>query len=315
MGFGTLAKGLLTWIPGLAPLSISLNRTAGGGTASASYCYGVWMKHLTLAASRGMAGVPRTVLELGPGASLGTGLAALLSGAERFIAIDSVRHLKPEANIAVFWELVQLFRNRAARPTRGFPCFDQYLDERLFPSHLLAELRLHAALAPARLERIAAAVAGVGDERHGGILRYHTWKTLQPIEAAEVDYVFSHVVLNHVEDLESVYAHCGRWVRPGGWMTHQIDFTSLETTEEWNGHRAYGELAWKIIAGRRPYFVNREPPATHLDLMRRNGFEIVEAIRGLREDGVARDELAPRWRGMSDEDLATQTLFVIARRA
>lgn len=314
MGFATVAKGLLTWIPGVAPLSISRNRTAGGGTASAAYCYGVWMKHLALACSRGMAEVPRSVLELGPGASLGTGLAALLSGAERYIAVDAVRHLRNDANVAAFWELVQLFRNRAPRPTAGFPPFDQYLDERLFASDILTDARLKAALAPARLERIAAAVAAVGDERHGGIVRYHTWSTLQPIARGDVDFVFSHVVLNHIEDLDALFAHCARWVRPGGWMTHQVDFTSLNTTDEWNGHRGYGELAWKIIAGRRPYFVSREPPSSYVDLLRRHGFEVVDLIRGTREGGITRSQLAPRWQGISDEDLATQTAFFIARR-
>ena len=317
MAFATLAKGLLTWIPGVAPLAIARNRTSGGGTASASYCYGVWMKHLTLAYSRGMRGirgVPHSVLELGPGSSIGTGIAALLSGAERYVAIDTVRHLLPEANVAVFWELAQLLRNRAPRPSPGFPSFDEYLDENLFPSEILADERLERALAPARLEKLASAIAAVGDERHGGLVRYHTWSTLRDMDAGEVDFLFSHVVMNHIEDLDGVYAKCARWLRPRGWMTHQIDFTSLNTTDEWNGHRAYGEFAWKVIAGRRAYFVNREPLATHLEVQRRHGFEVVDVIRGTRDGGIPRSKLAPRWRGISDEDFATQTAFVISRR-
>lgn len=314
MGIATLAKGLLTWIPGVAPLSISRNPGAAGGTASASYCYGVWMKHLALAGSRGMAGVPRSVLELGPGASIGTGLAALMSGAQRYVGLDTVRHLSHEANLAVFWELARLFRARAPRPRAGFPCFDEFLDARLFPGAILDERRLERALAPERLERLEAAVRALRGGGQGGPIRYHTWTEAGAIAGGSIDFAFSHVVMNHVEDLAGAYAWLGRWLAPGGWMTHQVDFTSLGTTRAWNGHLAYSDLAWKILAGRRPYFMNREPLATHTLLMKRHGFEIVDVIRGREVAGLARAGLARRWQRISDDDLATRTAFVIARR-
>jgi SAM-dependent methyltransferase len=273
----------------------------------------VWIKHLSILNAHGMQDIPRSVLELGPGESVGTGVAALLSGAERYVAIDAVPHMRPEANVAVFTELLQLFRSRAPRPRPGFPPIDHYLDERLFPSAALGEARLERALAPERLARIEAAVRAVGSDDPDAMIRYCTWSAPQPVAEASVDMVFSHVVLNHVEDLEGLYAKCARWLRPGGWMSHQVDFTCLGTAAEWNGHRAYGDLAWKVIRGRRPYFVNREPLATHLKLLDAAGFE-VQLLRGRKEGGITRAQLAPRWRGISDEDLATQTGFFVCRR-
>ena len=56
-----------------------------GGTESARYCYSVWLRHLCLAQSADpRLGVPRVVAELGPGDSIGIGLAALLSGVEKY---------------------------------------------------------------------------------------------------------------------------------------------------------------------------------------------------------------------------------------
>ena len=60
--------------------------------------------------------------------------------------------------------------------------------------------------------------------------------------------------------------------------------------------------------------MNREVLTTHLALMQRIGFDIVHVTRGERQGGLARNELAARWRACSDEDLRTQTGFVIARR-
>lgn len=312
MNVKVMAKGLLTWVPGVQERFY--DRCAAGGTASAAYCYGVWIKHLALLAGHGMHRVPRSVLELGPGASIGTGAAALLSGADRYIAIDAVPHVRSAANRAVFAELVGLFSARAPRPTAGFPAFDHLLDGRLFPSGILGEAQLRRSLAPERVARLEAAVDHAGRPGASEAIRYFTWDHPQPVAAGSIDLAFSHVVMNQVTDLEKVYGRLGAWVAPGGWMSHQIDFTSLGTADEWNGHRAYGELAWKVISGHRPYFVNREPPATHLRLIEAAGFDIVSLERGRLPGGIDRSQLAARWRGMSDDDLATQTAFVVARR-
>jgi hypothetical protein len=222
--------------------------------------------------------------------------------------------MRHEANVAVLQELLRMFGSRAPRPSAGYPPFDHLLDERLFPSGILDDARLARTLAPDRVERIDHAVRAAALGHPDPMIEYHTWSTLRPVHDGEVDLVFSHVVMNQVDELEDVYGRCGRWVRPGGWMSHQIDFTSLGTADEWNGHRAYSELAWKIIAGRRPYFVNREPLATHLATIEANGFDVVKLIRGYETGGISRAQLAPRWRRISDEDLATQTGFIIARK-
>ena len=260
-----VAKGLCSWIPGVR--RAFYDRAAARGTGSASYCYGVWIKHLTLRWASGMPSVRGTVLEFGPGESIGTGVAALLSGAERYVAVDSIAHMRPEGNLAIFHALVQLFRARAPRPKPGFPPIDEHLDARLFPSGALDEATLGRALEPTRLARIERAVKAVGTGSPDPMLRYCTWGDCLAIADGSVDLAFSHVVLNHVADLDALYGLCKSWIKPGGWMSHHVDFTSLGTARDWNGHRAYGELMWKIVSGNRPYFVNREPLQTQTGFM------------------------------------------------
>src|SRR4030095_12333669 len=98
-----ILKGLLTYIPGLHG---TFKKGTTGGTDSARYCYGVWLKHLTLLWANGLQEMPATIVELGPGDSLGTGLAALLTGVKRYYALDVVRFANPERNMMIFEELV-----------------------------------------------------------------------------------------------------------------------------------------------------------------------------------------------------------------
>jgi hypothetical protein len=78
-------KGAATYIPGLDKVASKWRKRGTGGTDTAAYCYEVWLKHLTLLWANGMRTIPDTVAELGPGDSLGTGLAALLSGANHYL--------------------------------------------------------------------------------------------------------------------------------------------------------------------------------------------------------------------------------------
>src|SRR4051812_17852269 len=108
-----LALGLTTYIPGLRGLALR-NR---GTTHDARYCYSVWLRHLVMASIGGAQPYPRVVAELGPGRSLGIGLAALIGGAEHYCALDVVRLAADrEANLTVFDQLVMLFRARTPIP-------------------------------------------------------------------------------------------------------------------------------------------------------------------------------------------------------
>lgn len=141
------AIGALTYLPGFERL-IAARGT--GGTDSARYCYGVWLKHLVMLWECGMRSMPRTLAELGPGDTLGVGLAAMLSGVDEYYALDVIEYANRDANLRILDELVALFSQRAPRTHKGWPDYDSYLDAGLFPSHILPASVLDAALAPAQ---------------------------------------------------------------------------------------------------------------------------------------------------------------------
>jgi SAM-dependent methyltransferase len=300
--------GLATWLPGYD------HARSTGGTDSARYCYSVWLRHLVLAHTSGRlpAGVPRVVAELGPGDSIGIGLAALLSGAERYVALDLVRYTDLGRSREMIDELAALFRERAPLPGGAeFPSLKPALDDESFPRHVLGDEALRAALAPGRIDAIRAAFDRVADSPTH--IAYHApWNDPTVIRPGTVDFIFSQAVLEHVDDLAGVYAAMNRWLAPTGLMSHQVDFRCHRKADTWNGHWTYSDFTWKLVVGRRAYLLNRQPHSRHLEFLRRAGFEVV-ADRPVRSDSVLqRGDLAMRFRAMTDDDLVTSGAYLLA---
>jgi hypothetical protein len=307
-------RGLLTYVPAAEARMAKSTR----GTNSARYCFSVWLRHLVMAHEsrlvRGEAPVPGVVAELGPGDSLGIGLAALLTGARHYVALDLVAYANPERNLAVLDELVTLLQTRAPVPDASeFPSVKPFLPSYEFPRRILSDEHLARALSP---ERVASIRRALGDvDAPGGAVAYRApWTDASVVERDSVDMLYSQAVLEHVDDLETAYTAMASWVKPGGFVSHEIAFSAHQLTPEWNGHWTISDPVWKLIRGKRPYLLNREPASTHLHLLKRSGLQIVNEVRVRVKSDIARERLARRFRYMHDDDLSTQAMFVQATK-
>ena len=306
--FKRMAYGLATYLP-----ITKLVQTSTGGSDDARYCYSVWFRHLIHAHRAGLPTDPPVVAELGPGDSLGIGLTALLSGCEQYYALDIREFAHNERNERVFDLLCKLFAQRSAIPdSNEYPEARPRLDDYSFPHQILSDEHLSRTLDPQRLASIRASIKdrGEGSRVHYAAGSYDS----RALQAESLDMVFSQAVLEHVDDLAGTYRSIHRWLKRGGYMSHQIDFRSHGTAALWNGQWTYSDLTWRIIRGRRPYLINRAPCSTHLSLIREAGFEIVTMIPERSDSAVARQSLASPFRGLSDEDLTTSGIFVQARK-
>lgn len=301
-----------------------------GGTTSARYCYAVWLRHLVGLRDAGIVtahGVPRTVVELGPGDSIGTGLAALLSGAERYIALDVLPFARQSDAGRIFQELVRLFIERARIPGHDeFPRLHPRVTSWDFPSDLLTEERLSMALASDRLASIATSLAAalqpdagrIPDQDASAPVRYVCPWQPDSVEPGAADMVLSQAVLEDIDCdpsrrdvLSEALSAMARWLRPGGVMSHQIDF-SHPLGREWNAHWRIGDSAWRLARGRRPYYYNRLSLSAYEKLLDRAGFRVVAAVPVPGEPSVPREALAPRFRHLPATDLVTSGVHLMA---
>lgn len=302
-----LARGLGTYVPGVAAFHRRITST--GGSDSARYCYSVWMRHLVSSAESGLCDrPPRTVAELGPGDSIGIGLAALLCGSEQYYGLDVLPLAHSARNLAIFEDLVRLFRDRDPIPDDSeFPSAYPKLRTYGFPADLVLSMEER------RIARIRRSVQQMSSGE--SMVQYVApWWQPEVIRNGEIGMIFSQAVLEHVDDLAGAYAAMRVWLDPDGWISHQVDFRCHATAKEWNGHWTYSDWIWRAMRGRRAYFINREPHSRHLQLLREKGFEVVrdDVLSGARID---RSRLAPRFASLTDADLTTYGAFIQARVA
>jgi SAM-dependent methyltransferase len=238
MNIKQLLYGLSTFVPGLA----HFHAKGTGGSCSARYCYSVWLRHLTLAHKNGLfKSLPQSVGELGPGDSIGIGIAALLSGVKNYYGLDIVEHASLSGNLEIFQNLIPLFKNKEPIPNeKEFPNLKPVLENYDFPEFILNYENLEKSLASENLQQIEDSIKN--PDKDSSLIKYSApWQSSEKIQKSSLDWIFSQAVLEHIDELELTYESMKSWLKPDGFISHQIDFKCHGLTKEWNGHWAMPE--------------------------------------------------------------------------
>ena len=266
-------------------------------SSNAEFCYSVFLRH----ASYLPGPVAGSVAELGPGGSIGVGLAALIAGADSYTALDSHWHMDVDRTLQVFERLVALFRARTPIPAEGphattFPPPHRWG----FPDTVTPRLD------PAWLSNIERAIRTGGHPVHIAV----PWETTQTIAPASVDWLFSHSCLEHIDRIGEALDATHRWLRPGALATHEIDHRSHNLGATWDSHWGMSPAVWHLLRGRRHYLINRRPHSFYIERQRTLGFVVEHDIHSLAEPHVT-----PRpGLSVTEEDRHIAMSFVVARR-
>lgn len=305
VAFRALAAGMLSYV---VPRYRGIRHHPHG----ARYFYSVFLRHLVALDEAGATPQRGIVAELGPGNALGLGLAALLSGWQSYRAFDVARFASSEDNKDVLAGLVELLKQRAPIPDDvEMPQVYPKLRSYAFPSHLLTNEMLAVSLALARIEAMQRSL-----QEGSGMIAYSApWQDASVLQPNTIDWCVSQAVLEHVADPAAAWAAMALWLKPGGLTSHSIDFRSHGFTTQWNGHWACSELEWTLLAGRRIYSLNRAASSDHHRMIATVGLDVVRSIPDFGQGGITRRNLSRRFQSMSDEDLRTSGVFVIARKS
>lgn len=250
-----------------------------GSMDSSDYAIGVCRTHVDRA---GLAGrlQGKRILELGPGDSIATAVIAAAHGAQA-VLVDSGAFVRMD--VAPYIKLAEaLRRDGMTAPDLG-ACRD--IDD---------------VLARCNAQYLTNGLDG-----------------LRTIEAASIDLIFSHAVLEHVRrrDFAATMRECHRILRSSGISSHRIDFRD-HLDGRLNNLR-FSERAWESeLFVRSGFYTNRIQFGAMLEMFRDAGFSIeVLDVRRWERLPTPRNRMAAQFRALPDDELLVSGCDVRLRRA
>jgi hypothetical protein len=102
-----------------------------------------------------------------------------------------------------------------------------------------------------------------------------------------------------------------RWLKRGGFLSHQIDLRSHELYDEWNGHWGVPQWEWRIIRGRRAYLINRLPYSAHARVIRKF-FQVRTELLLEADGGIPDARFRAPFDALAPDERRTAGYFVVA---
>lgn len=284
------------------------NRVLGVSAANGKRCVHLWLRHLLLLNDNIQLQNIKTVTEVGCGRSLGMGLAALVSGVDKYYACDVEPYANTNANLVALEAVINTYKQKQAIPAERGLDHEFYKSVR-FPHHILGK---HFTPNENVCSNIKSELINGNNNIINYVAPWNDDASIFPQKSS--DLIISNAVMEHVDDLNSVYHTMNVWLKPGGYISHCVDFRSHNLYPGWNGHWKASPQQRKDKAKGRPFLLNYEPFSTHINTIKNNGFEIIKVIRSTSVNVLTRDDLGSDFKDLSDEDLNTDVAWIIAKK-
>lgn len=250
-----------------------------GSMDSSDYAIGVFFTHVDRAGLTGRLHGKR-IVELGPGDSVATAVIAAAHGAQA-VLVDSGAFVR--VDVAPYIKLADALQRRGVMAPDLGACRD--IDD---------------VLARCNAQYLTNGLDG-----------------LRTIEAASVDLIFSHAVLEHVRrrDFAATMHECRRILRSDGVASHRIDFRD-HLDGRLNNLR-FSARAWESeLFTRSGFYTNRIQHGAMLGMFRDAGFSIeVLDVRRWERLPTPRKRMAAEFRDLPDAELRVFGCDVLLRHA
>jgi SAM-dependent methyltransferase len=278
-------RRLLPWwvrMPAKIALAGSARRSGlirDGAMDRPEYALESFLKHFRRFEGRGEA-TPFTVLELGPGESVATGLVAAAYGASRTYLVDATDHVRRD--LAVYRRLLAFLSDRGLNVGRfaSAGSFEELLE----------------------ISHTTFLTGGLADLAH--------------VPSASIGLTCSNAVLEHVrlDDFRPTLAELYRVMSPGGLGSHEVDLR--DHLGEAQNHLRFSDRFWEsAIIGRSGFYTNRITFTAMIERCREAGFAVeCPSVWRWSSPPTARAKLAPRFRDLPADELTVKAFHLLLRR-
>ncbi len=190
----------------------------------------------------------KTVLELGPGGSVGFGLLALQAGAAQYLALDDGEHtfVRPRQ--------IRGYRKLVGNDT-VLRCFEKRAGRIVYREEAI------------RFKNITQASG-------------------YPLPDASVDVIYSCAVLEHVHDLDQAFSEMSRVLKPGGIMYHEVDLRDHIFSQDSLWFLSIPDRLFRFFFRHTGGYVNRARFSAYRALAGRFGLETLAWTPTIRFVGI-----------------------------
>lgn len=257
-------KGFLTFFPGMQGILSRLKVKSQHSGQNAEFCFELWNRSMSLIASNNIPIRYDTFAELGAGGSLGIAFCAILSGFNKCLLLDKDSEYDHSENKKILEKIISLFLNEKYQnkiSSKKKTSLPEYHDSKSNLNNELIRARAHK----------------LRQELDKGIVNnyfqfYYDWEQL---DSLKIDFLFSRAVMEHVSNPNEIYHSLYNILSTNSYMLHDIELHSHGLTKEIDGHYKINENLWRLIHGKRAYFLNRYKSNDHTKAILDVGFRII----------------------------------------
>lgn len=126
--------------------------------------------------------------------------------------------------------------------------------------------------------------------------------------------ILSNAVMEHIIDLDKAYLTMFKWLKPGGYASHVIDYRAHEFSDNWYEHFYLNNIFWKFLMHGRMYPINRYPHSFHIKTLKEIGFEIILSEKNYGPEAKLNKINKKLRKYFNEEDLKIMTARIIVRK-
>lgn len=211
----------------------------------------------------------KTVLELGPGGSIGFGLLCIKNGAKKYYAIDDGEHTFLTEKQIVFYK--KLLKNDELLIKK---CFNVKNGEKSYNTALIEFIKI-------------------------------SQNSTYDLPDSSIDMIYSCAVLEHVHNLDLCFSEMSRVLRAGGAMNHQVDLRDHIFFQNSLWFLTISDFWFNKLFKNTGEYTNRKRLSDYVALAKKYNLKILKLDRKSFSHSAVSDKLSKVY---SKEDLETSSI-------
>lgn len=263
----SVVKGAITFIPGSQYFLDKKKKKSIHSGSDALFSYSLWLSNLSFLKENSIQPDFSRVAEIGNGGSLGIAFCAILTGADKYFSFEFRENIDFLEQIQLLERISLLFDK--SEPIHHYERINIRISDYSFPEDEVLPIIQRKRLVKQLKQDLQNELVG-----SDLISLINNWEIQSPLN---ITYGFSRAVMEHVNDPKYIYQKIYTHLVVGALMLHDIEFHSHGITVKTNGHYKISLPLWKIIHGKREFYLNRFMFDDHMNSIKKCGFKYLKS--------------------------------------